>query len=54
MSEDPKEPTMKAGESLIGSCPACNITFQEKVETNVNHVCPNPQCKKTFCVMIFE
>jgi len=57
MSEDPKEPkepTLKAGDEIISMCPVCLVGFQEKVATNINHVCPNPKCKKTFCVMVFD
>ncbi len=54
MSEDPKEPKLEAGAEIIGSCPVCSVGFQEKVATNINHTCPNPKCKKTFCVMVFE
>jgi len=54
MSEDPKEPKLQAGEEIISSCPVCQVGFQEKVATNINHICPNPKCKKTFCVMVFE
>jgi len=54
MSEDPKEPKLEAGAEIIGSCHVCSVGFQEKVATNINHVCPNPKCKKTFCVMVFE
>jgi len=52
MSETTKEPTMKAGDEIIKSCPVCNSGFQEPVATNVNHQCPNPQCGKTFCVIV--
>jgi len=49
-----KEPKMKAGADLVKSCPICNSSFQEPVATNVNHLCPNPQCGITFCVMVIE
>ena len=54
MSEKPTEPKLKAGDPIVNMCPICNSKFNEPVETNVNHVCPNPQCKKTFCVLVFE
>jgi len=54
MSEQTKEPKLKAGEAIVDMCPICNSKFNEPVETNVNHKCPNPQCGKVFCVMVFD
>lgn len=54
MSEDPKEPKLKAGDPIVSSCPVCNVKFSEPVETNVSHDCPNPQCAVKFSVMVFE
>ncbi len=57
MSENQNEtktPTMKAGSEIITSCPVCNSKFEEAVATNVNHKCPNPNCQKTFCVMVTD
>jgi len=51
---DPKEPTLKAGDPIVGACPVCNVKFQEPVETNVKHTCPNPQCGINFSVMVFD
>ena len=54
MSENPKEPKLKAGDSIVPSCPICLSKFEEPVETNANHVCPNPQCGVKFCVLVLE
>ncbi len=54
MSEEPKTPKLQAGSEIIDRCPVCHVKFGESVATNINHVCPNPQCEAKFCVMVFE
>ncbi len=53
MSEN-KEPKLKAGEAIVSMCPICKSIFNDPVETNVNHTCPNPTCGVKFCVMVFD
>ena len=54
MSQDPKTPTLGAGEEIIDRCPVCKVRFSENVSTNVKHTCPNPQCGISFNLMIFD
>ncbi len=56
MSEDQKDtnPKMKAGDAILDHCPICKMGFQEKVETNKTHTCPNPECQIKFCVIVSE
>ena len=54
MSEKSTEPKLKAGEAIIDMCPICNSKFNEPVETNLKHKCPNPTCAVVFCVMVSE
>lgn len=55
MSQDEtKSPTIQAGEQIIDRCPICHVKFQEPVALNIQHECPNPQCKKQFSIMVFE
>jgi len=55
-NENPESnnPKLKAGEKLIGMCPICQMGFEEPVPTNIKLTCPNPQCEKTFLVMVFD
>lgn len=52
--ESSTQPTMKAGDPIIDFCPICKMGFQEKVETNKKHTCPNPECQISFCVIVYE
>lgn len=49
-----KTPTLEAGQEIIDRCPVCHSKFGELVATNINHVCPNPNCGIKFCIMVFE
>ena len=56
MSQNPenKTPEIQAGEEIIDQCPKCKVKFQSPVALNIQHTCPNPQCKCQFSIMIFE
>jgi len=47
-------PEIEAGEKIIDRCPICQVKFKESVALNIKHLCPNPQCAKTFCIMMFD
>jgi len=53
-NNESKEPKLLAGSEIIDRCPVCQVKFAEMVATNINHVCPNPQCNAKFCIMVFE
>ncbi len=48
------DPIMKAGDAILDHCPICKMGFEEKVETNKTHQCPNPECKVKFNVIVIE
>ena len=51
---NPKTPAIQAGAEIIDRCPVCQVKFQEKVATNIKHICPNPQCEASFSIMVFD
>jgi len=53
MSEN-KKPTLEAGEELVKMCPCCKVGFNEAMPTNAKIECPNPECGKTFLVMVYN
>jgi hypothetical protein len=54
MSQDPKSPSIQAGEEIIDKCPVCKVKFNEPVATNLKHTCPDVRCQAKFCLMIYE
>lgn len=54
MSEESKQPTLKAGDPIISICPICRVGFEDAMPTNNKMKCPNPLCEKTFLVMVYD